>query len=318
MSSLYYRTASELIEHAARKGITFNHTTTEKAADYLQHNNYYFKLSSYRKNFPKNQQNQYINLDFSELIDLAIIDSYLRILILKLALNIEHFSKVYLLASLEKCDNANATQIVNSYLASKPDKRQEQIKEELQRSVSSPYCKDLYNKHHLPNIPVWAFIEIIPFGTFIDFYQFCSKQFPHNIALNFYYLLLETKKIRNAAAHNNCIINDLRAPNKNKKSTTHKSNFQMTRDLASLGITKQSRKTKLSNLRTYQIITCLYAHKIFVSSKGVNESVSNDLQIFKSRLFKNFTYKNSLPVLSTFKLLEIIIDAWYPRLLTKK
>lgn len=311
MSSLYYRTTNELIVHALDKGITFHHISPKEAENYLKHNNYYFKLSSYRKNFPKNLNGKYTNLDFAELKDLAIIDSYLRTLILKLALNIEHFTKVYLLSVLEQCDNRNATQIVNSYLDSKSDNRQADIIRELQRGISSPYCMDLYNKYSLPHMPVWVFIEIISFGTFIDFYQFCANLFPKSITSNLYYLLLETKKIRNAAAHNNCIINDLRSP-QNKSMKTRKVDFHLSGHLASLGIKKQSRKTKLANPRIYQIIICLYTHKKVVSSQGIQESVSNELQSFKSRLFKTFTYENSQPVSSTFKLLETIIDAWYP------
>lgn len=311
MSDLCYLSAEELIKHAIKKGITFNSITPQNAINYLQYNNYYFKLSSYRKNFPKNQKNQYVNLDFAELIDLAIIDSYLRIIIMKLALNIEHFSKVYLLNILGQYDNSDATQIVNSYLKSKPAKKLEEIKKELTRSIYSPYSKDLYDKHQLPNMPVWAFIEIISFGTFIDFYQFCSQKFPLHIAPNLYYLLLSTKKIRNATAHNNCIINDLRSSKNNKKTLFYNIDFEMARKLSTIGISKQTRKTKLSNLRIYQIIACLYMHQNIVSSSGTKQAVALDLQKFKSRLFKNFNFENSPPVNSTFKLLIKIIDTWY-------
>lgn len=311
MSSLYYLTNEQLIKHAANKGITFHHIPPQEAAEYLKKNNYYFKLSSYRKNFPKNQNGQYVNLDFAELIDLAVIDSYLRMLILKLALNIEHFSKVYLLSMLEHCDDENATQIVNAYLESKPENRRQEIRRELKRSMSSPYCMDLYDKYKFPYMPVWVFIELISFGSFIDFYQFCAKSFPSTIDTNLYYLLLETKKIRNASAHNNCIINDLRSPSKKNKAEKRKINFQLTKFLSSLGIKQQSRRTKLANPRIYQIVVCLYTHAKIVSSKGVQESLLMELQTFKSRLFKNFTYENSQPVSSTFNFLKTVIDGCY-------
>lgn len=59
--------------------ITFNNISKERALEYLKNNNNFFKLSSYRKNFPKrNGTDKYINLDFSHLADLAVIDTRLR------------------------------------------------------------------------------------------------------------------------------------------------------------------------------------------------------------------------------------------------
>lgn len=37
----------ELIEHMVHKGIKFNIETKEEASNFLQHNNYYFKLAAY-------------------------------------------------------------------------------------------------------------------------------------------------------------------------------------------------------------------------------------------------------------------------------
>ncbi len=60
----------------------------------LDNVNYYFKLASYRVNFPKNYDKKYINLDFAYLTDLASIDMQLRDYLLDLSLDIEHGIKV--------------------------------------------------------------------------------------------------------------------------------------------------------------------------------------------------------------------------------
>ncbi len=59
------KTTDELIEHMKAKGIKFNITTEEDAKMFLQNNNYYMKLASYRANYDKHKgDDKYINLDF--------------------------------------------------------------------------------------------------------------------------------------------------------------------------------------------------------------------------------------------------------------
>ena len=51
-------TPSELIEHLETKGVKFELINRENAKKYLEENNNYFKLVSYRKNFPKYQNGE--------------------------------------------------------------------------------------------------------------------------------------------------------------------------------------------------------------------------------------------------------------------
>lgn len=48
-------TIDELITHMKSKGIKFNIISEEQAKSFLCDNNYYMKLASYRKNYPKYQ-----------------------------------------------------------------------------------------------------------------------------------------------------------------------------------------------------------------------------------------------------------------------
>lgn len=71
-------TSEEQIKHLKEKGIKFSICTEEEAKDYLDYNNNYFKVSSFRKNYSKipygENADKYINLEFEYLKDLAIID----------------------------------------------------------------------------------------------------------------------------------------------------------------------------------------------------------------------------------------------------
>ena len=46
-------TAEGLVAHMEKKGITFNRISKEDAQSFLEHNNYYMKLASYRANYKK-------------------------------------------------------------------------------------------------------------------------------------------------------------------------------------------------------------------------------------------------------------------------
>lgn len=98
--------ANELIEHLDKKGIKFNMINKNDAQKYLEDNNNYFKLVSYRKKFPKYDKGEnigkYIDLDFEMLIDLSIIDMRIRKTMLSIVLDLEHYTKVKLLSKIEK------------------------------------------------------------------------------------------------------------------------------------------------------------------------------------------------------------------------
>ena len=100
----------DLIEHSKSKGIVFNIISESDAEKYLDKNNNYFKLTSYRKNYAKitsgSNQGKYAHLDFAHLIELARLDVEIRHLLLKMCLDIEHFLKVSLIKAVE--DNFRA------------------------------------------------------------------------------------------------------------------------------------------------------------------------------------------------------------------
>jgi len=74
-------TYHEMIDDMKEKGIKFDLISEKSTIEYLRKNNYYFKLTAYRKNFEK-KNGSYANLDFAYLVDLATIDAHLRYLIL--------------------------------------------------------------------------------------------------------------------------------------------------------------------------------------------------------------------------------------------
>jgi len=102
------KSAQDLVEHMKSKGITFNIVSPEDAVQYMEQNNNYFRVASYRKNYNRrldskqNPIDEYVNLDFGYLQDLAIIDMELRYTFIQLTLDIEHFAKMDLLREIER------------------------------------------------------------------------------------------------------------------------------------------------------------------------------------------------------------------------
>jgi len=230
-----------------------------------------------------------------------------------MCLDVEHFSKVRLMKALEESDG-NGYDIVESFKSELKSKKQLKfLEDEMDRNKKNPYCGDLLKKH-IGNFPIWAFIEIIPFGRYIHFYLYCAKHLssePNNKMVDEYYLLLKIKELRNAAAHSNCILNDLHPRHTDKDNTP----YAVSRALSKIDkvITKDIRKRKMSNLRIQQIVTLMYAHKLLVTSKGVQENQSIVLNELAIRMIRNRNYyTNNEMILTTFDFLETIIDTWFP------
>lgn len=108
-------TTNELIDHMKSKGITFNISSESEAHEMLTKINYYFKLTSYRSSFAKDENGKYQNLDFAYLTDLASIDMQLRDYLFDLSLDIEHGIKVILNNLISNTPEEDGYQIVQDF-----------------------------------------------------------------------------------------------------------------------------------------------------------------------------------------------------------
>lgn len=299
-------TYEQQIQHFINKGVTFKHISQEDAAEYLRQNNNFFKLSAYRKNFFKcDGKDTYLNLDFSYLIDLAIIDTRLRMLIVEMSLNIEHFAKVQLLRNVAEAESEDGYSIVADYINSLDVPGRMHLQTEIERNQSSIYVCDIYKKYK-QSFPIWAFVEILSFGSFIHFYKYCATRLGDKSMIDNVYLFLTVKKVRNASAHNNCLLNDLAI-----RTHKYKVNYDVRQALSQIGIKYNQRKRKMACERTAQVITCLYVHKRIVKSEGTHSHIASRLHEFKARLFRDFDYKFNATILTTFQLFEKTIDNWF-------
>lgn len=312
-------TPEQQVEHLRKKGVKFKLCFEAEAIDYLSKNNNYFKLRAYRKSFEKyvggEKDGTYIDLDFAMLKDLAIIDMRFRYVLLSMSLDIEHFEKVRLLKYISE-SSSDGYDIVSRFLSdlqrieNTPNsyKPYTSLMSEIHRNKDSEYCGGIIKKYDGP-YPVWAFVEIISFGSFISFLKYCGEYFNEKEFIDNFYLLKDVKRLRNAAAHNNCVIHDLH-PN----TTKHKTNFSVNRFLSSpeFGISKASRTRRMSNSAVNDIVTLIYAHISIVSSLGILNAQGKSLKEVIERCYKNIDYyKDNDTILNTFDFLKKVVDNSY-------
>ena len=317
----------DLISYSKTKGIQFNHISESAAEEYLTQNNNYFKLTSYRKNYQKFTSGihcgTYQNLDFAFLIELARIDVEIRHVLLKMCLDIEHFLKVSLIKAVENQMTSGSGEdgykIVTDFMtdagisdfglrASHISKRSGSIARKINQNRKNPYCEGLISKYQ-SEMPIWAFVEMISFGDLKDIIEFYSNQTGWSVPVDLK-SLDRVRQIRNAAAHNNCIINDL-DPSRTYHAGASSAPRFITQFVSRAGISKGMRDKKLSNQRINQIVHLLYVYDRIVTSKNTRQNRLQELRfLMHHRMVEHKNYfQSNLLLTTTYQFFEKLIDS---------
>lgn len=310
---------NDMVAYLKNKNIKFECCGEKDAEIYLRENNNYYNVTSYKNNFVKYQcgelEGKYIDLDFAYLKDLSIIDYRTRLLLFKMIIDIEHYLKIRILNTIEEIAEEDGYKIVNLYLEKDFNDidRPKRVHESIRKKVSNEYYQKIFSKYDLnkdtkiENIPIWEFLEIITFGELINFFDFFTQHYNLDDQ-KYIFILREVNKLRNAVAHNSCVLCDL-----DKKDNIHKVDTLVIRYLKDCGIGKENRNTKLSNSRIRQITYTLYMFNIVVSSDGVKNNVKHDItKLFYGRIILNGKYYNNNELLkSIYNYFDKIIEKNY-------
>ena len=299
---------SEMVPYLKNKNIKFELMTEIEAEEYLKNNNNYYNLTSYKNNFERyfingNFVDKFIDLDFAYLKDLAIIDHRVRLVLFKMIIDIEHYLKVRILNLIEKIDEEDGYKIVNMFLEKdyNDDKFPKKVHNSIFKKIGSEYYQKIFSKYDLDkdkkleNIPIWEFLEIITFGELVNFYEFFSKYYQLEKEIKNVFILREIVKLRNAVAHNSCVLCDL-----NQKDNKYAPDFKIVNFLNNCGIGKETRNNKLSNSRIRQMTYTLYMFNEMVTSIGVRKNVAEDInKLFYERIIKYKEYYNNNELLKS-------------------
>lgn len=294
------------IEHMKSKGVQFNIIVEEEAEKYLSENTYYFKLKSYAKNYDKyrttDKRGQYVNLEFAYLKDLAIIDMHLRHFILKTSIDLEHALKTSFLMDFNESED-NGYTLVEKFLLENPD-----IKEGIKKKKENSYTKDLANKLMEDGFAIWNIVELLSLKDFLRMYNRFSEEYPNALSgHNMYYPMQAVRKLRNASAHSNCLINSLRKPYSGKPRYNKKVDVFIKRIS---GIDKLAIRHNMSNQVIYDFVTMIYLVDNLIKSQPMKARIISEIhELVHGRMVKNADYyKRESSICSAYSFIQKIVD----------
>lgn len=307
-----------------KHGVTFNWITQADAAKYFSDRNNFLRTASYRKNYQKHVTGKnigkYIGLDFLALVELSTLDMHLRRILLKMCIDVEHALKVKLVSDIENDPKQDGYQIVNDFLS-----KNESVLRNIENKIDAIFTGDLIAKYfticqviepspaaaQMPRViqrissidcPIWVLVEIISFGDFVKL----ADYYYSNIYNSLYdrSIINPIRSLRNACAHNNCLLNDLNS------SLTTKPSATITQFVSNLGLSKSSSQKNLSTRPILEIVCLLYEYKYAVTEKVRTAGLSDLHSFLCTRAIekKNLLAQNSLLV-SRYKYLKNLVDA---------
>lgn len=306
----------EQLKNLEDKNVQFNIMSKEEAREYLQNNTYYFKLKSYEKSFEYNvSKNQYINLEFAYLVELSKLDMYLRELIIRISLHTEHFLKVKLIDDLTKNEKEDGYHVVRELFSKYPF-----VVDHINQKKYNSACADLIHKYE-NNWAAWNLIEVLSFGDFIKLYELYYLLYPEQVNEVASDLIWPLKFIRNASAHNNCLLNTLRKPYVythlyDKKRRTIIVNKRLVSLLSSVPtITKNNRKKKITNPVIHDFMASLFLFDEICTIQVFKMKIFTEVKEFvDGRLIENKEFFNFDNVFTTiYDFIRNVVDYLYEK-----
>ncbi|KAF0351650.1 Abi family protein [Pediococcus pentosaceus] len=276
------------------RNIQFEIVSESEAIAFMESNNYYFKLASFRKNFPK-LNGKYLNLDFAYLQDLAAIDANLRRYLSDVSLAVEHGLKVKILDLITKNKNEDGYSIVQEFRNEKP----KSYGRVLSYLKANSYSRDLYKKHH-KEPAIWVFLEVAPFGDLSQFIEFYYKKYPSRPLKVIINNMRFAKNIRNAAAHSNPILVNL--------FTTEDFLPHPTQAVVSEANLMSIDPKLLTDMKVHDLVALFYLNKLLTSDAARNHFYEHG-QMVLTRFNRHSNYYETLPSINQFKaILSNIVD----------
>ena len=297
----------EQIEHMKVKGIKFNIVSEDEAKDFISNHTYYFKVRSYAKNYDKYQygenKGKYINLEFAYIQELSRIDAELRYFIIRACLDMEHFLKVLLLQDFAG-SSEDGYSIVEKYLTAYPG-----AKDKINARKQNAVCFDLLEKYE-NNFAIWNIVEVLSFGDFINLYKIFYDEYPELPGEVFSNKIFPIKLLRNAAAHNSCLINSLAKP----YSIEIKRNQPIQNAIGKInGISRTERSKKMKNPVIHDFVLLIYLYDQIIPLQKYRKERFGELNdLFSNRMLehKDFFKKNDV-ITSTYRFLKKIVDYYH-------
>lgn len=292
-------------------GITFQYVTEEQAEHFLTEHTYFYKLKSYARNYDKNTageyKGQYSRLDFSYLQELSVLDKHLREIVLDMTIDIEHYLKVKLLRDLSENDKEDGYRIVQEFFEINP-----YAKAQIEKKAASSACSELIAHNH-GCFSVWQVVEIMSFGSFTELFFFYYARYPDKSNTALRNAITPVRFLRNAAAHNNGLLRNLRS-----NVGEHRKNKQISslisKELSRKGfqISSKSFNNKMSNRIIHDFVCMLFVFNSAVTSEVIKERSMKRLKnLFQERFLRHKEYFQGNEIIcSAYQFVKKVIDIY--------
>lgn len=294
-------TVPEIISYCKETlGITFNLKSEEEAAVFLAKHNYFFRLKQYADFGEKTKSGKFINVDFGQMVELSTVDMFLRKLILKMTLDFEHYLKVKIINDSQENHSDDGYAVVESFLET--HNRVRHLIENLNNS-SNFYNRQVFEKYkETPS--VWSIVEMLGFSDFIDFYAHYYQYF--HLKCEYTPHFDSVRRLRNAAAHNTCMISNLKPQNWFKSDI--EINFELLGAKLDVGNGVISSCLKVPVLNDFAVMLSNYVK--LISSPKIKEKTLEEIQdFFNGRMILNKDYfENVNEIKNAYHFAKAVLD----------
>ena len=289
-------------------GITFKIVDEEYVTTFLQKQNYFFRLEQYL-GICTNQTRggKYIGLDFGHLVEMSTIDMYLRKILFKMTIDLEHYLKVKLVGDCQDNPADDGYEVVAAFLAKNP-----KVKSSIQTGFKliGYYERPMFRYTKAP--AVWNFVEMVDFNDFISFYSFYYDYFKKDGGWTKQFDAV--RKLRNAAAHNSCILCSF------KPVSSFVGDYETTLELirGNIGISPGiiSNMMRVPFLNDFAVLLSVYTK--MATHPAVLEKTLNEVKEFLyGRVVRNKDYfKDFTEVKNAYRFARGVVEFYSSRVLT--
>lgn len=279
-------TVPEILDYCKNiLGITFNLMDEEKAAVFLEKNNFFFRLKQYCSVCSEQTMSgKYVGLDFGHLVELSTIDMFLRKLLLKMTIDLEHYLKVKLVNTCQNNPKDDGYEVVQKFLENHP-----KIKDNMQNYRSISYGENTFEKYS-SSPAVWNFVEMIGFADFISFYAFYYDYMKLDCEYTKHFD--SVRRLRNACAHNFCLLTSFKPVQWFKPDL--ETSFEILGGNIGISNGTISSCMKVPLLNDFAVMLSVYTK--LISSPKIKELTLQEIKdffdgrmIYKKQYFENYT-----------------------------
>lgn len=291
------------IQHMKKKGVNFSICTEAEAENFLSTHNYYYKIKAYAHNFDtyreSEKRGQYINLDFAQLKDLSTIDAHFRKIILTMCVDLEHFLKVKMLNDCTMVDE-DGYEIVQELFIRNPKLEEDVEKAKVNTSTSHSIAEKCHGQW-----AIWNVVELLSFGPFVQLYKLFYERNATFKDTGIEYLY-PVRMIRNAAAHNNCLLNQMRAP----YSRTIKPSYDLRNRIIKISsVRAETAKAHLQHPTIHDFLALIILYDRVVPEPTRSKGLQEVSELFHKRMVRNKEYyKKEQSLMASYRFVLKILD----------